>query len=106
EAEGIKQAQILAAEGRRQKDILEAQGEAQARVLRAEAEAEAIKKVAEAAESYFKDKAQAYKKLEVSQQVLTGSTKWILPANSELVNVLNVAGESSILPLKKPEAKK
>ncbi len=98
-AEGVKQSQILEAEGKRQKDILEAEGAAQARVLKANAEAEAVQKVATAAEKYFTDRAQKLRQLEVSQKVLEKNTKWVLPQDSELVNVLNLSDEK-IIPIK------
>ncbi|PIZ45357.1 SPFH/Band 7/PHB domain protein [candidate division WWE3 bacterium CG_4_10_14_0_2_um_filter_41_14] len=99
-AEGFKQSQILEAEGVRQKDILEAEGAAQARVLRANAEAEAVKQVAEAAEKYFTPRAELLRKLEVSEVVLQGSTKWVLPQDSSLINVLNLSDkEGAITPV-------
>src|SRR3989344_2396017 len=99
-AEREKRAAILQAEGVRQSQILEAEGEAQAKVLRANAEAEAVKQVAEAAEKYFGSKAQILKKLDVSEKVLSEQTKFIVPANADLVNVLGL-DSSSVLPLKK-----
>ena len=98
-AEGIKQSQILQAEGKRQKDILEAEGAAQARVLKANAEAEAVQKVATAAETYFKDRAQKLRQLEVSEKVLKENTKWVLPQDSDLVNVINFSDEK-VMPVK------
>ncbi|OGK47943.1 hypothetical protein A3A55_02555 [Candidatus Roizmanbacteria bacterium RIFCSPLOWO2_01_FULL_40_14] len=99
-AEAIKQSNILEAEGRRQRNILDAEGDAKARILRADAEALAVQRVAEAAEKYFKERAQLLKKLDVSQEVLSKGTKWILPDSADLVNVLNLS-EEKILPIKK-----
>ncbi|MCR4263451.1 MAG: SPFH/Band 7/PHB domain protein [Candidatus Roizmanbacteria bacterium] len=99
-AEAIKQSNILEAEGRRQRNILDAEGDAKARILRADAEALAVQTVAEAAEKYFKERAQMLKKLDVSQEVLSKGTKWVLPDSADLVNVLNLSDEK-ILPLKK-----
>ena len=99
-AEAIKQSNILEAEGRRQRNILDAEGDAKARILRADAEALAVQRVAEAAEKYFKERAQLLKKLDVSQEVLSKGTKWILPDSADLVNVLNLS-EKEIIPLKK-----
>ncbi len=100
ESEGVRQSQILQAEGQKQKDILEAEGKAQAVIVQAKAQADAIKEVSEAAEKYFKDNAQLYEKLRVSQNVLSGSgTKWVLPMDSNLVNVLNL-GEEKVLPVR------
>lgn len=101
QAEGVRQSNILEAEGQKSADILKAEGESQAKILRAEAEATSIQKVAEAANKFFDDKAQAWKRLDVSQVVLAQNTKYVLPTNSELVNVLNLEGESSFTPIKK-----
>src|SRR5690349_24364797 len=65
EAEGIKQSQILQAEGKKQSEILKAEGDAQARITRANAEAEAVRLVSTAAETYFKDRAETMRRLEV-----------------------------------------
>ncbi len=65
EAEGFKQSQILQAEGVKQSEILKAEGDAQARVTRANAEAEAIRLVSTAAETFFKDRAEVMRRLEV-----------------------------------------
>lgn len=100
-AEGIKQSAILEADGRKTAEILRAEGDAKSTVLRAEAEAEAIKKVAESANQYFSEKAQAWKRLEVSSVVLKDNTKFVMPSNGEIVNVLNLEGESKVVPVKK-----
>lgn len=90
ESEGIKQSQILQAEGVKQADILRAEGEAQARVTRANAEAEAIKLVSTAAETYFKERAEVMRRLEVLNHTLSENTKFVLPSNGEFVNVLGL----------------
>ncbi len=92
EAEGIKQSQILQAEGKKQSEILKAEGDAQARITRANAEAEAIKLVSNAAESYFKERAETMRRLEVLNNTLAQNTKYIVPSNSSLVNVLGLDG--------------
>jgi regulator of protease activity HflC (stomatin/prohibitin superfamily) len=100
-AEREKRAAILEAEGLRQADILKAEGEAQARMLRAEAEAKSIEMVAKAAETNFTDRAQKLRQLEVTEKVLGGSsTKFVLPTNGQVVSVLNLEGESGIIPMK------
>lgn len=101
QSEGIRQSQILEAEGRKNAEILKAEGDAQAKILTATAEAEAIQRVAEAANKYFDEKAQAWKRLEVSSVVLQHNSKFIVPTSSELVNVLNLEGDTPIIPLKK-----
>lgn len=100
EAEGVKQAQILQAEGVRQSEILRAEGDAQARITRATAEAKAIEMVSNAAESFFKERAEVSKKLDVLNTVLANQTKFIVPAGSDLVNVLGL-DDKSVVPLKR-----
>jgi regulator of protease activity HflC (stomatin/prohibitin superfamily) len=92
EAEGVKQSQILQAEGKKQSEILKAEGDAQARITRANAEAEAIKLVSTAAETYFKDRAEMMRRLEVLNNTLAQNTKYIVPSSSSLVNVLGLDG--------------
>jgi regulator of protease activity HflC (stomatin/prohibitin superfamily) len=92
EAEGIKQSQILQAEGQKQSAILKAEGDAQARVTRANAEAEAVKLVSTAAETYFKERAEMMRRLEVLNNTLAQNTKYIVPSNAGLVNVLGLDG--------------
>jgi regulator of protease activity HflC (stomatin/prohibitin superfamily) len=100
-SEGIKQSQILEAEGQKNAAILRAEGEAQARILEADAEAKAVEKVAEAANKFFNEKAQILKQLEVSQAVLENNTKFVIPSNSDVVNLLNLDGDSkNIVPIK------
>jgi regulator of protease activity HflC (stomatin/prohibitin superfamily) len=100
EAEGVKQSQILQAEGVRQSEILRAEGDAQARVTRANAEA--VRLVSTAAETYFHDRAEMMRRLEVLSTVLEKNTKYILPANADLVTVLGFdnAAAPPVLPLK------
>ena len=100
EAEGVKQAQILQAEGVKQSEILKAEGDAQARITRATAEARAIEMVSNAAESFFKERAEMSRRLDVLNNVLAQQTKFIVPAGSDLVNVLGLDG-ASVVPLKK-----
>src|SRR6202158_2440118 len=92
EAEGIKQSQILQAEGKKQAEILKAEGDAQARITRANAEAEAIKLVSNAAETYFKERAEMMRRLEVLNNTLAQNTKYMVPSNASLVNILGLDG--------------
>jgi len=92
EAEGIKQSQILQAEGKKQSEILKAEGDAQARITRANAEAEAVKLVSNAAETYFKERAETMRRLEVLNNTLAQNTKYIVPSNAGLVNILGLDG--------------
>src|SRR6266478_5064871 len=90
EAEGFKQSQILQAEGVKRSEILKAEGDAQARVTRANAEAEAIRLVSTAAETFFKDRAEVMRRLDVLNNTLAQNTKYIVPSNSGLLNVLGL----------------
>jgi regulator of protease activity HflC (stomatin/prohibitin superfamily) len=111
EAEGFKQSQILQAEGVKQSEILKAEGDAQARVTRANAEAEAIRLVSTAAETFFKDRAEVMRRLDVLNNTLAQNTKYIVPSNSGLLNVLGLdsavgpaasAASSAMVPPKPP----
>jgi regulator of protease activity HflC (stomatin/prohibitin superfamily) len=100
EAEGVKQAQILQAEGVRQAEILRAEGDAQARITRATAEAKAIEMISNASESFFKERAEVSKRLDVLNTVLANQTKFIVPAGSDLVNVLGL-DDKAVVPVKR-----
>jgi regulator of protease activity HflC (stomatin/prohibitin superfamily) len=100
EAEGVKQAAILQSEGIKQSEILKAEGDAQAKITRAAAEAKAIEMVSNAAEQYFKDRAEMSKRLDVLNTVLAHQTKFIVPAGSDLVNVLGL-DDKSVVPVKR-----
>jgi len=76
------------ADGERRAEIKKAEGIATAIKLKAEADGEAIKIVNEAAEKYFVGNAQLLKKLETVSTSLKDNAKIIVPANSELVNVV------------------
>ena len=99
-ADGVKRAKIKEAEGIKQSKILNAEGEA-----------EAIKLVNEAAEKYFIGNAQLLKKLETVESSLQSNTKIVIPAGTELINIIGdmagvplvTKGESKELkPLKLP----
>src|SRR5215475_8141512 len=109
EADGVKQSQILQAEGFKQSEILKAEGEAQARITRANAEAEAIRLVSTAAETFFKDRAEAMRRLEVLSSTLVHNTKYIVPSNAGLVNVLGLdaaigSAAASVAPPPRPKS--
>ncbi len=88
-----------AADGQKRAEIKKAEGIKQARILQAEGEATAIKLVNEAAEHYFVGNAQVLRKLEAVEKSLQNNAKIVVPANTELVNVI---GEmAGFLPLKK-----
>lgn len=100
QSEGVRQSDILEAEGAKSAEVLKAEGEAQAKILRANAEAEAIKIVAEAANKHFDTRAQEWRRFEVSSTVLKDNTKYVLPSNGQLVNILNLEGEKTVVPIK------
>ena len=80
-------------------EIKKAEGIKQARILEAEGEAEAIKLVNEAAEKYFVGNAQVLRRLEAVEKAMQNNAKIVIPANTELINV--VGEMAGILPLKK-----
>jgi regulator of protease activity HflC (stomatin/prohibitin superfamily) len=87
-----------AADGQKRAEIKKAEGVKQARILEAEGEAAAIKLVNEAAEHYFVGNAQVLRKLEAVEKSLANNAKIVVPANTELVNVI---GEmAGFLPIK------
>ena len=87
-ADGVKRAKIKEAEGYKQSKILHAEGEA-----------EAIKLVNEAADKYFVGNAQLLRKLEALEASLGNNAKIVIPAGSELVNII---GEmAGIIPLER-----
>jgi regulator of protease activity HflC (stomatin/prohibitin superfamily) len=87
------------ADGARRAKIKEAEGIRQANILAAEGEAQAIKLVNEAADRYFVGNAQLLRKLETVERSLARNSKIVIPADSELVNVI---GElAGVLPLAK-----
>lgn len=86
------------ADGEKRARIKEAEGSKRAQILKAEGEAEAIKMVNEAAEEYFVGNAQVLRKLEAVEVAMANNTKFVVPAGSDLVNVISeMAG---IVPLK------
>ncbi|HET6721421.1 MAG TPA: SPFH domain-containing protein [Chitinophagaceae bacterium] len=85
------------ADGVKRAKIKEAEGYKRAQVLHAEGEAEAIMLVNEAADKYFTGNAQLLKKLETVEASLKSNAKIVVPAGTELVNII---GEmAGVLPL-------
>jgi regulator of protease activity HflC (stomatin/prohibitin superfamily) len=87
-ADGIKRAKIKEAEGYKQSKILHAEGEA-----------EAIRLVNEAADKYFIGNAQLLRKLEALEASLGNNAKIVIPAGTELVNI--VGEMAGIIPLER-----
>jgi len=86
------------ADGTKRAEIKKAEGIRQARILEAEGEAQAIKLVNEAANQYFVGNAQLLRKLQTVEESLKQNAKIVIPANTELVNV--IGDLSGVLPLK------
>jgi regulator of protease activity HflC (stomatin/prohibitin superfamily) len=85
------------ADGERRAEIKKAEGIKQAKILEAQGEAEAIKLVNEAAEKYFVGNAQVLRKLEAVEKALWQNSKVVVPANTELINV--VGEMAGVLPV-------
>jgi len=89
------------ADGARRAEIKKADGVRQGRILEADGEAQAIKLVNEAANQYFIGNAQILRKLEAVEKSLANNAKIVIPAQTELINVI---GEmAGIVPLPKKE---
>ena len=88
-----------AADGQKRAEIKKAEGVKQAQILEADGEAQAIKLVNEAANLYFVGNAQLLKRIQMVEESLKTNTKIVVPAGTDLVNVM---GEmAGIIPLKK-----
>jgi len=87
------------ADGARRATIKKAEGIKQANILEAEGEALAIKLVNEAADRYFVGNAQLLRTLETVERSLANNAKIVIPAESELINVI---GElAGVVPMSK-----
>lgn len=86
------------ADGIKRAKIKEAEGYKRAKILHAEGEAEAIKLVNEAADKFFIGNAQLLRKLQAVETSLEKNSKIVVPAGSELVNIIGeMAG--AVLPV-------
>jgi regulator of protease activity HflC (stomatin/prohibitin superfamily) len=90
EAEGDRDNMIKRAEGERQSAINVAEGDKQAAILRAEGQEKAIQMVADAAQAHFKGDAQIWRQLEVLNEILIDNTKYVIPSDSQVINVLGL----------------
>ncbi len=91
------------ADGVKRSKIKEAEGSKRAKILHAEGEAEAIMLVNEAADKFFTGNAQLLKKLETVEASLRSNAKIVIPAGTELVNIIgDMAG---VLPLSSKKAR-
>ena len=85
------------ADGARRAEIKHAEGVKQAKILEAEGEALAIQLVNESADRYFTGNAQLLRRLITVERALQNNSKIVVPASSDLVNVIgDIAG---VLPL-------
>jgi len=88
------------ADGIKRAKIKEAEGYKRAKILHAEGEAEAIKLVNEAADKFFIGNAQILRKLQAVETSMEKNSKIVVPAGSELVNIIGeMAG--TVLPIAK-----
>ncbi|MDD4604278.1 MAG: SPFH/Band 7/PHB domain protein [Bacteroidales bacterium] len=86
------------ADGEKRAEIRKAEGIKQAAILKAEGDAQAIQLVNEAAERFFVGNAQILRKIQMLETSLKENAKIVVPAGSDLVNVL---GEmAGIIPIK------
>jgi len=89
----------IKADGAKRSAIKEAEGVRQARILAAQGEAEAIQLVNESADRYFVGNSQLLKRLEMMESALKNNAKIVVPMGSDLVNVMgDLAG---VLPITK-----
>ena len=88
------------ADGVKRAKIKEAEGVKQSKILLAEGEAEAIRLVNDAANRYFIGNAQVLRKLQAVEKSLEGNSKIVVPAGSELVNVIGDMAGVAPLPKK------
>lgn len=92
------------ADGDKRAKIKDAEGIKQSRILQAEGESEAIKLVNEAADKYFVGNAQLLRKLQAVETALEDNAKIVIPAGSDIVNLI---GEmAGIVPLSKKQKEK
>lgn len=89
------------ADGERRAEIKKAEGIAAAIRLKADADGDAIRTVNVAAEEYFVGNAQLLKKLETVAEALKNNTKIIVPAGSDLVNVISDLAGTTVPVIKK-----
>jgi regulator of protease activity HflC (stomatin/prohibitin superfamily) len=80
------------ADGARRASIKQAEGIKQAKILEAEGEAAAIKLVNQSANEFFVGNAQILRKLEAVERALYQNTKVVVPADTQLVNVIGDLG--------------
>ena len=85
------------ADGEKRAEIRRAEGIKQGAILRAEGEAQAIQLVNEAAEKFFVGNAQLLRRIQAMETSLKDNSKIVVPAGSDLVNVMGEMG--GVLPI-------
>jgi len=86
------------ADGQKRAEIKKAEGVRQSKILQAEGEAEAIRLVNEAANKYFVGNAQILRKLETVERALVNNSTIVVPADSEIMNLIgNLAGVAPVV---------
>jgi regulator of protease activity HflC (stomatin/prohibitin superfamily) len=88
------------ADGEKRAKIKEAEGYKQSQILHAEGDAEAIRLVNDAADRYFIGNAQLLKRLETMESALKNNSKIVVPAGSDLVNVIGEMAGIAPIPKK------
>lgn len=103
-ADGERRAAIKVADGEREAAVLRANGEGQAIERIAKANAEKYKLENEALQKYFKNEAQIYKKLDVTENSLKAGTKYVIDKQTGITNV--ISDTAGVVPIPKDSAKK
>ncbi len=89
EADGTKRADIKKAEGQKRAVVLSAEAVKEKQELEAKGKAEAIKLVNESAQKYFIGNAVEYEKLQKLEKTLSKNTKFVIPSDSPLMDVVS-----------------
>lgn len=92
-------AQKEAAKEEAEARIIAAKGEKQAQIERATGEAEAISKVNNAVEETFLERAQAHKRLEVTEASLSNNAKYIVTEKGISPSLIVNTGEEEVVPV-------
>ena len=95
------EAKIIHAQGEKSAKIEQATGDAEAVKLKAKAEAEAIAKVNDSVEKTFLEKAQAFKKLEVTESSLHQNTKYVITEKGISPSLIVNATDDTVIPIPK-----
>jgi regulator of protease activity HflC (stomatin/prohibitin superfamily) len=90
------------ADGQRRAAIKVAEGTKQARILEAEGQAQAIRLVNEAADRYFIGNAQILRRLEAVERAFAQNAKVVVPADTQLINVIGELAGIEPIPLPTP----